>query len=507
MAVNVKLKIDGTTYADVKEIIVEKSIGDYNANSNFKIDFNNHTGIYDDTFNLNDEVTIYADKDTAATTKIFTGIIENISYSGSVGKETITLVGRDYGAVLMDMNIQPIVFKSRDVGEIAKVVIEQNAVGIVTTNNVGTTTGTTAEKLAFNHKNIFDALQYLAELAGYYFYVDADKDVHFEVKSGISSGLTFDNTNVTAAKFKTDDKEVFNKIWVYGDRILTGATDTFATEGGAVTGSVFTLTDKPHNIRVTSHDVLQEIGGIYEMDDPSIKANLKYVVNFSEKDIIFVSGTVAGDNIPVSGTLPISVDYERSAPILKFKQDDTSITDYGPKAKIITDRDIKDYTQANEKATAFLAEHKDPKIQGDLNVKGVLVITPGNTAVVNLPWNNINTQTYTMINASYTFNKRNNLSENILRLTMNKKIMDFVDTMKDQKLRMKTVETGPLEGTMTRLETAVDTVPIDTHYEAWTHDIGSNFVLHSTKHGKFHNSDSRVGYSYAGSDLQASGGY
>ena len=79
--------------------------------------------------------------------------------------------------------------------------------------------------------------------------------------------------------------------------------------------------------------------------------------------------------------------------------------------------------------------------------------------------------------------------------------------MKDAILRIRNTETGPLEGTMTRLETTIDTLPIDSHYEAWTFNIGSNFVLHSNVHGRLHNTNSRIGYSNAGSDMLSSGGY
>ena len=107
MVIYTKLTIGGDTYSDFLDMRVESNIGDFNSTSNFTITFNNFTGIHKDDFSLNDEVIIYADKDTdPATTKIFTGIIENVSFQGVSEDEIITLVGRDYGAVLQDMTIQ-----------------------------------------------------------------------------------------------------------------------------------------------------------------------------------------------------------------------------------------------------------------------------------------------------------------------------------------------------------------------------------------------------------------
>lgn len=503
MVINTKLTVNGTTISEAKDINVERNIGDFNAISNFTAEFDSPYGRNATKFSINDEVKIYADIDSPATTLIFTGIIETINFEGEGTQERLSISGRDYGAVLMDMTVQPIVFKERDAGEIAKVIIQSNSVGIVTTSNVDTSSGTTITKISFNHKNLFDALQELAKLSEYVWYVDENKDVHFEARSGVSSGETFDNTNVFAGDFKTDDKQIFNKVWVYGDRILTGATDV----GGIGAGSVLKLTDKPHNTRVFVDSVLQEKGGILGVVDPSTDTGIKYAVDFQEKDIVFLSGTGVGDNIPASGTSNIQVDYERSTPILKFRQDVPSIINYGPKTKVIIDRNIKNFEEANEKATSFLAENKDIAIEGNLELKGIIDLTPGNTAIVNLPNFNISNQTYDILSVKYAFTKINCLDERVVRVTLNKKITDFVDTMKDQINRMRNVEAGPLEGTLTRLETAIDTVPVDSHWEVYGFNIGSNFVLHSAKHGLFHDSNSRIGKSDAGSTLFQSGGY
>ena len=503
MTVYTKITIEGTEY-NPDDINLERSIGEYNAVSNFKVTFNNYAGQHDDTFSLNDEVKIYADLDTdPATTLLFTGIIESIDYSGSGNSERLTIIGRDYGAVLMDMSIQPVVYKNTDCGAIVKSVVEQNAQGLVGVANVDTATGTILEKLAFNHNPIFDAIKQIAELCGYIFYVDENKVLNFVEKDSVSSGLTFDNTNITKADFKIDDSKVFNKIWVYGDRILTGATDTGGIGDG---GSVFPLNDYAYNSRVFVDSVLQEPGGVYQMDNPSTD-NVKYLVNFTDKQIVFTSGTTAGDNIPASGTSNIQVDYERNTPILKYKQDADSIGAYGPKTKVITDTDIKDYSQANDKAAAVLNENKDPKIQGDIDLYGVVDVTPGNTCIVNIPFQNVNNQTYKILNADYRFTPENCLSNQVLHLTLNLKINDFTDTLKDTVLRIKKAETGALQQALTRLETSTDTIPIDSRYEVWELNVNDNFVFHSGKHGKLDDPNSRLGTGNLGSTFYTSGGY
>ena len=503
MTIYTKIEIEGIVKDDFEDVEVNRTINEFNSTSSFKLETDNFAGRLSSKYALNDEIVIYADKDVnPATTKIFSGVIEDINYNGQELSERVTITGRDYGAVLQDMTVQPIVFKDRDVGEIAKVIIENNAQGIVTTDNIDTNTGIIVSKLGFNHTSIFEALSELAKLSQYIFFVDENKDVHFIQRNAVSSGLTFNNTNTSQAQFRRNDSQIYNKIWVYGDRILTGATDSFIADG---TGSVFTLTDKPSNTRVTSAGVLQQTGGVFEMTSPEITSGLKYLVDFNEKDIIFVSGLAAGNHLPGSLDV-ITIEYDRTTPILKFTQDGTSIINYGPKTKIITDTSIKDYSTASEKAAAYLAENKDEKIQGSLELVGVLDVTPGQTAVADFPFQNINSQTYSILNVTYSFNSINNQSEHVVQVSLNKKIQDFTDTMKDQIITTRRIETGPLEGKLTRLETSVNDIDIDRHFEVWQGNVNNNFVFHSDKHGRLESPTSRIGTGALSSGLIISGG-
>lgn len=507
-----KITVDGTTYSDIYQMNVEKSIGDFNATSSFTAEFDNFTGSLSDKFNLNDEVIIYADIGTnPPTTKLFTGIIEKIDFTGDEDNERVVITGRDYGAVLQDMTVQPIVFKNKDAGIIARTIVQNNSEGVVTTNNIDITTGTTIEKIGFNHKNLFDALKELAELCDpkYYFFIDNDKDVNYLEKESIPSYRTFDNKSVYNANFVKEDREVFNRVWVYGDRILTGNSEYLKADG---TGSVFTLTDKPHNTRANISGTIPTLispGGVLGMNDPATE-DVKWLLDFHEKQVVFTDGATAGDNIPAAGS--VFIEYERSTPILKFRQDTDSITDYGPKTKIIKDDNIKSFVEADDRATAFIADNKDPKIQGTINLKGVINIDAGNTCIVNLPWHNINSQTYTILSASYSFNKYNNLHNKVMTLEVNKKISDFTDTLKEQMLKTRNLEVGPLEGDFTILKTETRYVDVDQHWEVWKADVGDNFIFHSDKHGRLEGEDCRIGVGnlqqgVLGSVLVTSGGF
>jgi len=461
MVVNTKLTIDGTEYTDSESIYVEKSISSNNATSNFSIRFDNHNGRFKDTFNLNDEVIIYADKNTTAVTKIFTGIIETLNFDGKQNKEKLVIKGRDYGAIIQDTNIDPTVYRNQEVSIIVKDIMK-SYVENITVNNVNST-GIDLERITFNHTNIFDSFIQLAEYANFYFYIDEDKDLHFEEKEATSSGLNIDD-QITNSSFKTDDSEVYNEVWAYGERSLTGANNRFTANGA---GSVFTLDDRPSNTNVFLDDELQSTGGIYEMDNPANVFGLKYLVDYDRKQVIFVSGAAAGDNIPISGQT-ISIDYDRGKPVVANINDSTSISTYGHKEKILVNRNIQTYSEVSEYASSFLSEHKDPKIEGKITINGVVNVTPGQTLTLSVPNQNIVSQTYEIINAKYEFNKVNNLSDNVLVLKLNKLISNISDTLKSLVLKQKELETAGLQGSLTTLRELDDTTTVQSHYEVYS---------------------------------------
>ena len=90
--------------------------------------------------------------------------------------------------------------------------------------------------------------------------------------------------------------------------------------------------------------------------------------------IIWTSGTTIGNNIP--GSLVVStVNYDRSVPIVKFGDEEPSIATYGPRSKVITDKNIKDPRQATDLVLATLGEYAYPSKQGDIKIQGVAPLT------------------------------------------------------------------------------------------------------------------------------------
>ena len=436
--------------------------------------------------------------------KLFTGVIEKIDFLGLAQKERLSLSGRDYGAVLQDIQVTPRVWKDKEVSVIVQDIMSQAiSPDLISTNNINTTT-TTVERITLQNISVFDAIKQLAEFSGFFFYVDCNRDLHFEEKDITPSGLTFNNTNITGASFRTDDSQIFNKVTVYGDRILSGHEQYFTANGG----SVFNLDYKPHNLTVSlsgTTNTIQQPGGVLNLDDP-LSEDVKWLVDFQSQLFVMTSGAVAGDNIPTSGSDIMFTQYQKNTPIISVKPDAESQIAYGLKEKIMADKKIKTPEEASVRANAFLTEHKDPKIQGDIDVYGVVDVTPGETAVVNIPFHNIDNQTYTILSASYTFTQKRNLSDSVLRVSMNKKVQDFTDTTKDILLRLKQTEMSQVDAGVVTLQ--VDTGSIGVSGPEWyatRRDIGSAFYFNVTGHDVFDSPTSLLGDMRAGSIVQSGG--
>lgn len=481
MVINTKVTIEGTEYSDIRNIKVKRSIGEFNSTSSFELEFDNPAGRHNTDFSLNDEVLIYADKDASPTTKIFSGLIEDIDFRGRDNTEKLKITGRDFGVQLRDIIVESRIFSNAEVSTIVTDLMNQNVPNITVTNV--DVTGTTPTKITFNNESVFDALNRLAQLADFIFYVDENQDLHFEQREGISSGLTFDNSNTLTANFRTSDSNIFNNVKVVGDRQLTGANEVFT----AGAGSSYILDNKPFNTVVTlsgpTNSFLQP-GGVLNLSDPSTE-NTKYLVNFQGQEIIITSGTTAGDNRVTAGSV-IIVDYQRSTPLISIRQDSASIGMFGRKDKTIIDKNIKDINEASETAANFLSEHKDQRVMGTILVKGIIDVTPGNTAIVDFPFEGINTQTYQILNLTYDFNIHNNLNESILTVSLNKKISNFIDTTKETILRLRKLEGAETDANITNLEAVTDSMGVVGSAVCVSRSIGSAFYFHTVGPGGRH---------------------
>lgn len=431
---------EGLTIKDFESGSVNKNIGDNYSSSQFDLVFSNYAGRNKDTFDSGDEIQILLEKNVfPPTKKIITGIIENINTFGPKNEEKIQITGRDYTSVLQNTTVPPEIYANQEVSVIAKDLMTKYA-PTITTNNVQVTTKT-INHITFNHTSLFDALRKLAEESEHFFYIDVDKDLHLEPKGSTSSGVVADGTNIIDANFNKNIDDVRNDIWVYGDRYLVAApTLTFTADG---TGSVFSTTYKPRNTDVQVNGSIQ-LGGVAEMTSVPTTGT-EYLVDFHNKEIIFVSGTNTGNHIPISGD-SITINYHRDRPIIKRASDDTSqVRTKGARSEVIVDKAIKDPRMARDIAKRVLTEGKTPRFEGTVVLKDIVDLTPGNTILVNLPTYNINNVDYRMVSVKYSLDKLSLTSDEVLTVKINERIKDFADVIKDVIVKVKELQAGDID--------------------------------------------------------------
>lgn len=499
MTVTTKLEIAGTQYDDALNIKVRSTMSETNGVSFFEIDFDNVAGRHADDFSLNDAVAIYADSDgtNPAVTKIFTGVIEDKRFAGRGTRQRLILSGRDNAVKMKDVIAAPRIFKDTEVSEIVESLLVQNLPGAYTYNNINST-ATTLDKITFNNVSVFDAIRKLAALAGFIFYVDKDEDFHFEQRDSVASGETFSTSNVTEAIFTEDDAEIYNNVTVYGARQLTGATEVFAPQAG----SLYVLDAKPHNVGVVvsgATNLQLQPGGVFNISQPASE-DVEFLVDFNSQAIVITSGTTAGDNTTATGS-PLIITYDQDTPLIKRLKDQASVDSYSQKDKTVVDRNIRDLGEATDFATAFLTDNKDPKVEGRLDVKGVLDVVVGQTAIVNLPDFEQSGVAYGVTEKTYEFNPTNNQAFRVMSVKMNQRTPNILDTMKEQILRLRALEGAEIETSITNLFDNTGSFGVSGTASFITKSIGSGFWFNIPGHDQLNSPSSLLGPYVGGSTV------
>lgn len=320
----------------------------------------------------------------------------------------------------------------------------------------------------------------------------------YNLGSGTEAQYVSYNDTVRSAKIRTSDSDIFNYVSVYGDRQLTGAREEFTSTGG----SDFNLDAKPFNVTVFisgAPNLNIAPGGIENINDPASE-DVKFLVNYNASKVILTSGTTAGDNVYPAGSV-VLIDYQRSTPLIRIREDTASQTTYGLKQKNIIDRNIKDVEEAVTRAETFLEEHKDPKIQVSMNSDYTGSLTPGNTVNVNIPNLGVTNQTYSIVKVKYDLSPQSVYEGNFIDLTLNKKVNNFLDIMKEQELRLRRLEASEIDTSVTSLQLGEGSVGVLGSGVVSVRSIGSAFFFGVDNHNILNSPSSLLGDMRAGSTL------
>jgi len=247
----------------------------------------------------------------------------------------------------------------------------------------------TIDDVNFNHFYVSDALQKLADLIGFDWYVDYDKDVHFFSKEEtISIFSLFEPTEAqqiagqdgnfvwNSLIISENIHQLRNKIIVRGGTVLGNTrTVSYDADGDQV---LFLVGQNHINLTVKKNAVTQTLGkeGI---DDGDVSIATLY--NPNSGYVRFKTKPTAGDTIAITST--------PAFPLIKVFKDNASITKFGEFEFVLVDKNIKSSEAATLRARGELLKWADEVRDATFTSyrDGLRV---GEIMIVNLPTRSIN---------------------------------------------------------------------------------------------------------------------
>jgi len=350
-------------------------------------------------------VTIQRGVSTATEKYIFQGEVVSVSPSG--GLLVITCMDKMYSTM------QRIVTKSFDkdidteagkYSEIFKTLINDftdlTADG-TSIQDSGTTNVIT--KFICRSVSVFDRLKVLADTIGWQFYYDSDTNkVYFEPE-GYSSQVTVivDSTNMSKSpKWIYDASELYNQIELRGaqQEVETTESGRIGTTGGYTTTSII-LTETPTSTKVYADSAATpttlRTGGI-----SSSTATYDYSVDKEQKTINWSNTYTPGASDYVI------IDYSYNLPVPVVVNDSPSQVTYGIKKKVLHKYDIVNVSDAENYASQFILEHKNPIIKSTIPVQDVSDLEVGQKVTIQDNFNSIDAE-FVIVRVKKEFPYRN----------------------------------------------------------------------------------------------------
>lgn len=263
------------------------------------------------------------------------------------------------------------------------------------------------QTVKFNYQQPSKAMQSLATLIGWDWYIDPNKDIHFflgDVDDAVGEGGTAPIVvNATGGNTGSDIEwnsldvdqnltNMQNSVYVIGGTYIKTFTaantlDTFATDGTrqffSTSYPYFAPTDtNPYEapIQVTLNGVAQTVG-VANSTSPS---TVQVLYNDQQRWIQFVAGApTSGQTVKVFGGAKV--------PIVAHAYDSESIATYGEYQGVITDSKIASVAEAQQRAQAQILQFGHPVYDVKFNtlVPGCKI---GQAVTVDLPTFGINEQ-------------------------------------------------------------------------------------------------------------------
>jgi hypothetical protein len=283
-------------------------------------------------------------------TKIFAGNIIKVDEQVEGGKLlSYGIYCQDYSH-LMDKKLVFDTYENEEIADIVRDILATYCPGFSDTNVDDT--GTTLEYILFNYEQPSKCIQKLAELIGYDWYVDWDKDIHFFNKQiGEAAPFDLDDTGgkyvFDSLMVKEDDSQLRNVVYVRGGEYVGDSREDKVGTGDGVQKS-FNLPYRYDATPTVTVGGAAKTVGVDFIDDP---LSFDCLWNYQEKVMKFNTAPVAGD-IKVTG-LPL-------IPVLIKAKRGSSVNTYGEVEHVIIDKTLKTKQLARQRAEAEFNDYALP---------------------------------------------------------------------------------------------------------------------------------------------------
>jgi len=254
---------------------------------------------------------------------------------------------------LLDRKVVLERFRGKTVDFIVDFILDKyDTEGFTMDNVIGTQT---INSVTFNRITFSECLEKLAELTGFSWYVDYEKDIHFFPKNEVSAPIDLTDTSSNfiweSLLIKNDLNQMRNSVFVQGgEEIGNERSEEFTAIGNDQERSYFRLAHKfSERPVVLLNGVAVDVGIEYLDND----ADFECMWSFSEKYLRFTeSNFPASNDIILATGLPFF-------PIVVRVQSPVSIAEYGLKEFVITDESITSRDEAKLRAKAELKAYQN----------------------------------------------------------------------------------------------------------------------------------------------------
>lgn len=225
------------------------------------------------------------------------------------------------------------------------IVASLSGLGITGTNVAASADDFDIEFLQFDYARVSDALRDIANLIGYDWWIDYDKDLHFVPKGNTPTPFNLDDTGgkyiYKSLVFRDSDKQLKNTIYIVGaDYVGSSTTDKIGTGDG--NQKRFPLPYKYDEKPTLTVGGVGQTLGIDFIDDPM---SFDALWNFQEKVINFTAAPASGA-IEVTGLPLIPLLLKLTAP--------GSVAEKGVYEFKIVDKTLKTTDAVRKRAQAEL---------------------------------------------------------------------------------------------------------------------------------------------------------